>query len=106
MAGRSSLGAPLERLDEVHSLMDRRKKLNMAAVETLSEYFSDGVLRSIRLASYNEYGNKEKVRLPTRMPRMMRIQLANGYMRGGPMGGSPVLSLFFVQQYSPIKMQC
>ncbi len=96
---------PVEVLDEVHALMDRRKKLNSEAVKTLSEYFGDGVLRSIRIAAAQQYGFKEKVRLPKRMPRMMRIQLANSSMECGPMGGSPMLALFFVQQYPPINTQ-
>lgn len=105
LAEGSALVAPLEGLDEVHTLMDRRKKLNSEAVEKLSEFLGDGVLLSIRRASYKQYGNREMVRLPKRLPRFLRIQLANATMAGSLMGGSPVLALFFVQQYPPIKTQ-
>lgn len=105
MALRSSLVEPVEGLDELHALMDRRKKLNSEAVETLSEYFGDGVLRSIRIAAAKRYGHREKVRLPKRMPRSLRIQLANTKLRLPPTGGSPMLAMFFVQRYPPINTQ-
>lgn len=96
---------PVEVLDEVHALMDRRKKLNNQAVETLTEYFGGGVLRSIRIAAAEQYGHREMVRLPKRMPRMMRIQLANTKYRVSLTGASPVMALFFFHQYHPIKTQ-
>ncbi len=105
MALRSSLVEPLEGLDEVHALMDRRKKLNVEAAETLSEYFGDGVLRAIRIAAAKQYSHRESVRLPKRMPRMMRIQLANTKYRVSLTGASPVMALFFFRQYHPIKTQ-
>ena len=105
MAKRTSLVEPLEGLNDLHTLMDRRKKLNSEAVETLAEFFGDGVLRSIRIAAAERYGPREEVRLPKRMPRMMRIQLANTKLRSPPTGGSPMLAMFFVQRYPPINTQ-
>ncbi len=107
MAVRSSLATPLEGLDEAHALMDRRKELNSEAAKTLVEYLGDGGIRSLRRAAYAEYSGKQTVRFPIlkRSPRFMRIQLANDTVAGSPMGGSPVLALFFVQQYPPIKTQ-
>ncbi|MEE8155449.1 MAG: hypothetical protein V3T53_10905 [Phycisphaerales bacterium] len=101
----SHRAAQLADIDEVHTLMDRRKKLNAEAAETLSEYFGDGVLRSIRIAASILYGHREMVHLPKRMPRMMRIQLANTEYRVSLIGASPVMALFFAQQYPPIKTQ-
>ncbi|MEE9128416.1 MAG: hypothetical protein V3T84_00215 [Phycisphaerales bacterium] len=105
LAVASHRAAQLEGIDEVHALMDRRKKLNSEAVQTLSEYLGDGLFLSIRRASYKQYGHREIVRLPKRMPRFVRIQLASGSMAGSLTGGSPVLALFLVQQYAPIKTQ-
>lgn len=105
MAVGSTVFDPLEGLDEAHTLMDRRKTLNEAAAKSLAEYLGDAGIRSIRRAKYAEYGSKAMVRLPKRSPRFMRIQLANDTVAGSPMGGSPVLALFFVQQYPPIKTQ-
>ena len=105
LAVASHRAAQLKGISELHALMDRRKKLNNQAVETLTEYFGGGMLRSIRIAAAEQYGHREIVRLPKRMPRMMRIQLANNSMRCGPTGGSPMLVLFFVQRYPPINTQ-
>lgn len=105
MAMRSALVEPLEGLDEVHVLIHRRKKLNSDAAEILSEYFGDGVLRSLRIAAYKEYGSKEKVRLPKRQPRMLRLQLANTKLRLPPTGESPMQAMFSAQRYPPISSQ-
>ena len=107
LTGRSSLVAPPDGLEKVHSLMDRRKKLNGEAARTLAQYLGDAGIRSLRIAAHTEYGNKERVRIPSlkRSPRFMRIQLANDTVAGSPMGGSPVLTLFFVERYPPIKTQ-
>lgn len=103
----SSLVAPLEGLDETHALIDRRKELNREAAETLAALLGEARIRAMRRAAYAEYSGKQTVRLPIlkRLPRFMRIQLANDTVAGSPMGGSPVLALFFVQQYPPIKTQ-
>ncbi len=107
LTGRSSLVTPPDRLGEVHTLMDRRKKLNGEAAKTLAQYLGNAGIRSLRVATHTEYRNKEPVRIPSlkRSPRFMRIQLANDTVAGSPMGGSPVLTLFFVQSYPPIKTQ-
>lgn len=103
LAVASHRAAQLDGIDQVHTLTDRRKKLNSEAVPTLSEYLGDGVLRSIRRASYKQYGHREIVRLPKRMPRSLRIQLANTELRVPPTGGSPVMVLFSFQP--PINTQ-
>ncbi len=103
----SSLVVPLEGLDEAHALMDRRKELNREAAETLAALLGEARIRAMRRAAYAEYSGKAMVRLPIpkRLPRFMRIQLANDTVAGSAMGGSPVLTLFFVESYPPIKTQ-
>lgn len=105
MAVGSTLTAPLGGFEDLQNLMASRKKLNSKAVDTLSEYFGDGVRHSIRIAVFKQYGNKENVRLPKRTPRLMSIKMSNRSMRVAPMGGSPVLALFSVHRYPPISNQ-